>query len=175
MSKTLTINEKLEKAGEEKELGNGFFKEGNLRKAIKKYHIALMYIKDLEKPSPFDKLAGIEPKKVTDSELHGIKSLRSVCYNNLSACLLKSEEYQKVIEYTSKALEYDQSNIKSLYRRGQAHFHTKDFDKSEKDFLHIKSIDPKETCYNSFMKKIEANKKVRTVNEKEIYRKMMDG
>ena len=84
MSQSLSLDEKVEKAGEEKELGNGFFKEGNLRKAMKKYHIALMYVKDLEKPSPFDKLAGIEPKQITDSQLQAIKSLRSVCYNNLS-------------------------------------------------------------------------------------------
>ena len=81
----LTLDEKLTKSTEEKEQGNIFFKNGELRKAKKRYHIALMYVKDIEKPNPLEKMVGTPTSKpVTPEQLGLIISLRSVCYNNLA-------------------------------------------------------------------------------------------
>ena len=80
----LTVDQKLSKAIEEKEQGNIYFKKDELRKAKKRYHIALMYVKDVEKPNPLEKMAGISSKPIEADQLKEILSLRSVCYNNLS-------------------------------------------------------------------------------------------
>ena len=88
-SQYLTIEQKLSKASEEKEQGNIFFKKGELRKAKKRYHIALMYVKDIEKPNPLEKMAGAPTSKPVEPEqLELIFSLRSVCYNNLAGMVI---------------------------------------------------------------------------------------
>lgn len=82
-SKQLSAKEKISHAFEKKSQGNEYFKAGDLRKAIKNYHVALLYVKDIEKPSILDKLASRE-KKIPESDLTDIKNIRCTCYNNLS-------------------------------------------------------------------------------------------
>ena len=41
----LSVAEKLDKALEFKEIGNSFYKEGNVKKAAKNYHKAILYLK----------------------------------------------------------------------------------------------------------------------------------
>ena len=169
----MDVTEKICKAEEQKKAGNAVFTGGNLRQAIKKYHFALLYLKDIEKPSPLDKMAGQSGKKVGDEDLYKINNLRGVCYNNLSACLLQKENYDKVIEYTTKTLDIDPSNIKALFRRGQAYM-TKDISKAEKDFLEIKKLDDKEMCVEKFFPLIAAKKKCQLKKEKVLCKKMMN-
>ena len=165
---------KLSKAGEEKKLGNEFFKTGNLRSAIKKYHIALLYIKDIEKPNPLQKMSGVAPRQISEEDQSSINDMRSICYNNLAACLLKDQKYEKVIEYTTKTLDVYPSNIKALFRRGEAYMNVRNFDRAEQDFLEIKNIDENETCPDKFFPVIEAQRRHQTNKEKELYKKMMN-
>lgn len=85
----LTVDQKILKALDEKESGNNCFKEGQLRKAKKKYHIALMYVKDVEKPNPLEKMAGIQSKPLSEIQLSNVFSLRAVCHNNLAGIIIK--------------------------------------------------------------------------------------
>ena len=41
-----------------------------------------------------------------------------------------------------QVLETQDKNAKALFRRGQAHFHTKNFEKAEEDFRAFKLIEP---------------------------------
>lgn len=41
----LSVAEKLDKALEFKEIGNSFYKEGNVKNAAKNYHKAILYLK----------------------------------------------------------------------------------------------------------------------------------
>ena len=41
----LSVAEKLDKALEFKEIGNSFYKEGNVKSAAKNYHKAILYLK----------------------------------------------------------------------------------------------------------------------------------
>jgi len=175
----ISTPEKISKAEIEKKAGNEFFQAGNVRQAIKRYHIALLYLKDIEKPSPLEKLAGVEEgknKKVSDEDLFLINSLRGICYNNLAACLLKQEKrnYEKVIDYTSKTLAVDPNNIKALFRRGQAYLYTNDIDRSEMDFMMIKSLDQEDKCIVKFVSLIEVERKRQMCKEKNLYKKMMN-
>lgn len=82
--KQQSVKERITNAGEKKTEGNEFFKTGNLQKAIKCYHIALLYVKDIEKPSPLDKFAINNKAHTSEDQLADIKKIRSTCYNNLS-------------------------------------------------------------------------------------------
>ena len=169
------LEDKIKRAEDSKEAGNYAFKAGQNNKAIKKYHMALLQLKDVENPNPLEKMSGVTTQKVTDEDLFVIKSLRGVCYNNLAACVLKKCMYVKVIEYTSKTLELDCNNMKALFRRGQAYLKLKDVDKAENDFLSIKDIDADERCVDKFFPLVEAEKKRQECAEKNLYKKMMKG
>lgn len=47
-------------------------------------------------------------------------TLRRACLVNLMSCYLKTKDYGKVVECGAEALKEDPSNVKALYRRGQA-------------------------------------------------------
>ena len=170
-----SLGDKISRAEDAKQAGNDAFKAGRNNKAIKKYHMALLQLKDVENPSPLEKMSGVTSQKVSDEDLFLINSLRGVCYNNLAACLMKKEMYEKVIEYTSKTLALDWNNVKALYRRGQAYFKLKDTQKAEEDFLSIKDIDADETCVDKFFPLVEAERKRQEAKEKDMYKKMMKG
>ncbi|XP_057316471.1 uncharacterized protein LOC130657494 [Hydractinia symbiolongicarpus] len=171
--KSLSLNEKLIEAEKAKNAGNSFYKDGNLQKAIKKYHISLLYLKDVEKPSPLDKLSGTEPEEISEELLDDIFKLRCSCYNNLSAVMLKKKNYEKVITYATEVLTKESKNVKAFFRRGQAYYATKNIEKAEDDFLAIKQIDSSESCADRFFPLIDAAKKKQLASEKEMCRKMM--
>lgn len=173
----MNLNQKMCKAEEEKQAGNKFFKGGNFKKATKKYHFALMYLKDVENPSPLEKMSGggDGKPKVSEKELIIIKNLRSICYNNLAACLSKTGNFDKVIEYTTKTLDIEPKNVKALFRRGEALIKQEDFEKAEKDLLEVKRLDKTTTCVEKYFPIIEAAKKRQMSLEKEMYKKMMSG
>ncbi|XP_065662257.1 tetratricopeptide repeat protein 9C isoform X3 [Hydra vulgaris] len=171
----MKIKELLLKAQNEKESGNEFYKHGNIRSAIKKYHYCLMYLKDIEKPSPLSKLTGEPHEELSQKSLKDINNLRCTCYNNLSVCLAKKQQYDKVIEYTTKVLLLDSDNLKALFRRGQAYMNKTDFDKAEKDFKRIKIINEKETCADDYFILIEKERKKEERKRKDLYKKMVSG
>jgi len=43
-----------------------------------------MFLKDIENPSPVDKLMGLKPQSLSDSQREQVFSLRITCYNNLA-------------------------------------------------------------------------------------------
>jgi len=94
-----TIEEKLEKALEFKELGNQYYKEGNYKAAAGKYHRAILYMKaidnDLHGTPAFLQAASVDPNHAK----HIKKEVEQKCietnisvYNNLCACLLQQPE-----------------------------------------------------------------------------------
>jgi hypothetical protein len=87
--------------------GDAMFKTNDVPHAAEKYFVALAYIEAL---------------KARDGNYPAyLSSTRIALLLNLSACKLKTKDYQAVIEHTSSVLELDASNTKALCRRGQAH------------------------------------------------------
>ena len=80
----LDVRGKINEANKEKQVGNDYFKAGDVQHAIKKYHFSLLYLKDIEKPPQLYKLCGLETEKLNDKDLLEVSSLRCSCYNNLA-------------------------------------------------------------------------------------------
>jgi tetratricopeptide (TPR) repeat protein len=59
---------------------------------------------------------------------------------NLACIYLKLSNYQKVIEETTKTLDYEPRHIKSLIRRGKAYQSLKEFEKAELDFNNAQKL-----------------------------------
>ena len=104
--------EMLAKAEEYKIKGNEFFKNGDIQKAIKKYHFSLMHTRGLEKPLTLTGIPGTEThKKLNEDEKKKLESLKCQCHNNLAGnCYSISSDYPKLRQYNDpnwvKGLQY---------------------------------------------------------------------
>jgi len=154
------IQEKLEKSLAFKDEGNNLYKAKEYKKAMRKYHNAILYLKgidnDLHGTPAFLQVASVDPnseKKITEEmEQECIKANISV-YNNLAACILANvrdnstgnaeKEYEKVVKYTDIVLELDEENDKALYRKAQALKLLRDFSGARETFEKLKSAQAK--------------------------------
>jgi len=152
------LEEKLETALAFKEDGNTLYKAKEYKKAMRKYHNAILYMKgidnDLHGTPAYLQAVSVDPnskvKISEDLEKQCIKANIAI-YNNLAACLLASSpagsktevEYEKILKYLDIVLELDPENDKALYRKGQAFKHMKDFEKSKDIFEELVKIQTK--------------------------------
>lgn len=153
----LEKDECLDLAQHHKDKGTQLYTEGRIPYSVKRYEKALRYLADME---PIESLPGSLPAQ------H--KTLKCQCYLNLGACFLKTEEYAKVTESCSKALELDCNNVKGLYRRAQAFLKLNDYEKSKHDLITAKNIDSSNKVVINELRNVESLIK----KEKLMYQKM---
>lgn len=142
------IEEKLSQALVYKDQGNELYKAKDYKKAMRKYHNAILYMKgidnDLHGKPAFLQFASVDPnsdKKIPENlEDECIKANVSI-YNNLAACILANnkdknavEDHEKVVKYTEIVLELEGTNDKALYRKGQALKSLKRFHEAKETF-----------------------------------------
>ena len=147
------IEQKLKTALTFKDEGNELYKAKDYKKAMRKYHNAIMYLNgidnDLHGTPSFMQFASVDPdseKKIPQSlEQECIKANISI-YNNLAACMLASEahtteaDFEKVVKYTDIVLELDEENEKALYRKAQALRQVRDFSKANDTYEKLKNV-----------------------------------
>ncbi|KAF8822996.1 peptidyl-prolyl cis-trans isomerase [Cardiosporidium cionae] len=102
----MTMEEKLQAASDEKELGNNCFKKNSLATAISHYTQALEYFENVEE----------WPQNLK----HSKDTIALSCHLNLATCYLKSELFSKSIQQATAALEINSNSLKGYYRRGVA-------------------------------------------------------
>ncbi|XP_033733811.1 tetratricopeptide repeat protein 9C-like [Pecten maximus] len=147
-SKKISDDEKIRNAATYKADGNAFYKEKDFRKAIGKYHRAILQLKAVGSES---KCAALLPVPLTNAAPQELSpemndlfiSLRVDCYNNLAACLLHQENtnYNKVLEYCGQVLSDRPSNSKARHRKGVALYHLKRYDEANSILLSLESAD----------------------------------
>ncbi|KAM9854232.1 peptidyl-prolyl cis-trans isomerase FKBP4 [Aulostomus maculatus] len=120
--------EKLEQSCVVKEKGTQYFKEGKYKQALVQYKRIVSW---LEHESG---LSEEDDKKA--------KALRLAAHLNLAMCSLKLHEPSHALENCDKALELDPSNEKALFRRGEALFGMKEFDRARDDFQRVVQLYP---------------------------------
>ena len=109
-----------------KEQGNTLFKQQNYKEALALYEKALIYFEYCFDGSP-------DERKQADS-------IREVCLLNAAACFLRLKLYSKCIEYCTDAIQVDDSNPKSWFRRARANRLTHDFDAAQKDLERAREV-----------------------------------
>ncbi|KAJ1279199.1 hypothetical protein BS78_04G136900 [Paspalum vaginatum] len=120
--------EKIEAAAKKKDEGNVWFKAGKFARASKRYEKALSFVE-------YDSSFSEEEKQLS-------KPLKISCKLNNAACKLKLKDYKEAKELCTEVLESDNTNVKALYRRAQAHINLVDLDLAEADIKKALEIDP---------------------------------
>ena len=102
------------------------------------------------------------------SQTYFISKLKCQCHLNLAACFLKSEDYNKVTEHCTSALELEPDNLKGLFRRGQAYAKLHEYEKAKKDFTEAQGLDQENKAVINQLRQIDFLMK----KEKQMYQKM---
>ena len=116
------MQEKLALATDRKEDGNLLFGEKRYARARRVYRRAL---RALDGSRSEDRSSG--------SETSEVQQLRDVCLLNISACCLKLEDSSGAVESASKVLASSPTNVKALFRRGQAYGKLEEFEKAQEN------------------------------------------
>ncbi len=110
--------------------GNDLYRAGNYQSAADKYFEALSYLEEMsikEKPKS-DVWNTIEAKKVP-------------LLSNYAQCKLLMKDYAEVIRHTTTVLEFDDRNVKALYRRAKAHAGCWNVKEAKDDFAKVVRLD----------------------------------
>jgi tetratricopeptide (TPR) repeat protein len=128
----MPIEERLVKANEGKEAGTALFKQQKFEDARDAYHAG------------FELVVKIDYFLDHPESLEQAKQLKLSLSSNLAAVCLKINKYGQAAAYANRALEVDPENPKVLYRRGQAHLGSRDYDKAKADLLRAAKLAPKD-------------------------------
>ncbi|KRZ80208.1 Adenylosuccinate lyase [Trichinella papuae] len=122
--------EMLEHAENLKEKGSTFLKDGKVKMAIHKYNL----VKNM-----LEQNTAVEEDALKEKRMSLIKAV----FLNLALAYLKEDDSLKALQSCNKVLTHDPSNVKALYRRGQAHQNRRDYEDALADFEKVISLEPK--------------------------------
>lgn len=165
----------LEEAIQMKCEGNAFYRERNLRSAIRRYHSALLILRglDSEVMAPLKGL-GPETQPLSSEQEALLRNTQVDVFNNLAACLLQKERvnYGRVQEYSLRVLQWQPQNIKALYRAGVATLELGDAQTAKMYLTQAFKEQPNDVNVKKYLQKAEEKLKQDLQKEKAMYRGM---
>ena len=87
---------------------------------------------------------------------------------NLSACYIKIGKIRKALENAQKALDIDNTNIKALFRRGQAYLALGDIDRAREDLTKVHEKLPNDSAVKAEMEKLRKKTQEQQKKEKKL-------
>ncbi|XP_067042063.1 peptidyl-prolyl cis-trans isomerase D-like [Acropora muricata] len=158
-----------------KSIGNEQFKAQNYEEAEKKYAKTLRYLKRIDSDDETDSSEGENdaPKdeKASGSE-EKIKTLSISCYLNRAACKGKLGDHSGAVEDCNEVLNMDTSNVKALYRRGQANTNMKDFEQALTDLQAAAKLAPSDKSIRSEIARLKKLMEEKRNKDRQIYSKL---
>ncbi|XP_044050622.1 peptidyl-prolyl cis-trans isomerase FKBP4 [Siniperca chuatsi] len=150
--------EKLEQSSIVKEKGTQYFKEGKYKQASVQYKRIVSWLE--------------HESGLSEEDEKKVKALRLAAHLNLAMCFLKLQEPNQALESCDKALELDASNEKALFRRGEALYAMKEFDRARDDFQQVIQLYPANKAAKSQMALCQKRLKEQHEKDKRIYANM---
>ncbi|XP_026167900.1 peptidyl-prolyl cis-trans isomerase FKBP4 [Mastacembelus armatus] len=154
----MNTTEKLEQSSIVKEKGTQYFKEGKYKQASVQYKRIVSWLE--------------HESGLSEEDEKKAKALRLAAHLNLAMCYLKQQEPNQALENCDKALELDGSNEKALFRRGEALFGMKEFDKARDDFQRVVQLYPANKAAKSQVVLCQKHIKEQHEKDKRIYANM---
>ncbi|XP_041652435.1 peptidyl-prolyl cis-trans isomerase FKBP4 [Cheilinus undulatus] len=152
--------EKLEQSSIVKEKGTQYFKEGKYKQASVQYKRIVSWLE--------------HESGLSEEDEKKAKALQLAAHLNLAMCYLKLQEPNQALESCDKALELDASNEKALFRRGEALFNMKEFDRARDDFQHVIQLYPANKAAKSQVVLCQKRIKEQHEKDKRIYANMFE-
>uniref|UniRef100_A0A3B3ZYM3 peptidylprolyl isomerase n=2 Tax=Periophthalmus magnuspinnatus TaxID=409849 RepID=A0A3B3ZYM3_9GOBI len=150
--------EKLEQSVIVKEKGTQYFKEGKYKQASVQYKRIVLWL---------EHESGLQ-----EEDEKKAKALRLAAHLNLAMCYLKIQEPSHALDSCDKALELDPTNEKALFRRGEALFAMKEFDRAKDDFQKVIQLYPSNKAAKSQVSLCQKRLKEQHEKDKRIYANM---
>ena len=132
-------DEKLAEMIKYREKGNRLFKAGPdfTKRAIARYHDAIR-----KEPQDHDYTGSEIEMAEKTAKLEEVRKQKLSIHLNLAAAHLRLDEAKKALTQCSNAIGIDPSNVKALYRRGQAKLKLEDVEGARSDLLQAAKRDP---------------------------------
>lgn len=158
-------NEKLEQAKIFKEKGTNYFKQNKFQLAIKTYKRAVSFVDDIPE----------DVGETAENKTKATEILLSV-HLNLALVYLKVTpiHHFEAKDHATKALKFDENNVKGLFRRGQALLGLGEADLALKDFQKIIEIEPQNKAAANQIIVCRAAIEKQKRKEKQLYANMFD-
>ncbi|KAN0062199.1 hypothetical protein ACQY0O_005379 [Thecaphora frezii] len=109
------VHHRLQTAVQYKNQANAHFAASRLDDALKAWHHALLY------SAGINSLATLYGARSTEEQNDRARDVTLAVWNNMAACYLQQERWEKAILVTTKVLAVQPKNLKALYRRTKAH------------------------------------------------------
>ncbi|XP_051917317.1 peptidyl-prolyl cis-trans isomerase FKBP4 [Hippocampus zosterae] len=154
----MNSSEKLEQSVVVKEKGTQYFKKGMFKQASMQYKRIVSWLEN--------------GSGLSEEEEEKAKALRLAAHLNLAMCYLKLKEPNQALENCNKALELDESSEKALFRRGEALFGMKEFDKARDEFRRVVQLYPANKAARSQMVLCQKHIKEQHEKDKRAYANM---
>ncbi|KAJ0002880.1 hypothetical protein NQD34_008029 [Periophthalmus magnuspinnatus] len=165
----------LEEAVQMKTEGNAFYREKNLRSAIRRYHSALLILRGLDS-DVMSSLKGLGPvaHPLSPEQETLLRNTQVDVFNNLAACLLQKENtnYARVQEYSLRVLQWQPHNVKALYRAGVATLELGDAQMAKRYLTQAFNEQPNDVNIKKYLQKAEERLNQELQKEKAMYRGM---
>lgn len=163
----LSDQERLGIAKRHRDQGSLLFKSGHFRGASMHYSKAVQCLAVVDPDTP------LEVENLEEFEKETI-ALRTIAFMNLSACQLKFQQYDHVVQNCSRVLEVDPGNIKSWYRKAKALLGMKDFEAARAGALRARELDPSNQAVNELLKTVDSQEATHRAQYKDALRAMFD-
>ncbi|TNN80023.1 Peptidyl-prolyl cis-trans isomerase FKBP4 [Liparis tanakae] len=150
--------EKLEQSTIVKDKGTQYFKEGKYKQASVQYKRIVSWLE--------------HESGLSEEDEKNAKALRLAAHLNLAMCFLKLQEPNTVLENCNKALELQDSNEKALFRRGEALFGMKEFNRARDDFQQVVQLYPANKAAKGQVSLCQKRIKEQHEKDKRIYANM---
>ncbi|KAF4665322.1 hypothetical protein FOL46_003742 [Perkinsus olseni] len=155
---------------------NEYFKTGNYKKALFKYHLALNQLRVLRDPkgqkSEAEAMASMvspsgegAPVPTRPEDLADITELKRTIHLNMANCYWKEEKFKKGVEAATRSIEL-QPTVKAYYRRAAAWIGRGDYDAAMSDLKEAASLDPTDRSVKAEMDVVERKRKAEVARQR---------
>jgi len=174
----------IEKAAEYKTQGNEAYKAGDLNGAMRQYHCGHMETRSCLVKTQAGGMGGMggmagmfgaatsKGAKATPEVQAELKKLHHDLCNNIATIQMKRGKWPKVVEWTSKVLDEDKTNIKALQRRAKAYWEANQLSKAEDDVNAVLAMDAEHKPSLAIKKLIDGRNAEYKKKEANMYKAM---
>jgi tetratricopeptide (TPR) repeat protein len=156
--RNLPFEQRLAAAKSEREMGNDYFKQNMIGKAVGRYLKAVRQL---------------ESVRLRDDEQEAVwRASLSKLYLNLSLCSLRQRKSQLALSNCRKVLELDGKNVKAFFRLGQAYSQLGEFRSARRSLEKASRLSPQNQEIQQEMIKLEEKRQQFQAMERTMYTSM---